>query len=56
MEVFLQRIVAGGLALVAGLWVAATLDPSTWPWLLGPLLVFGGGASLLAGIARPLAP
>jgi hypothetical protein len=54
MEPFVQRIVAGGLALVAGLWLAAGVDPGAGPWLLGPLLVFGGGASLLSGIARPL--
>ena len=54
VEPFVRRIVAGGLALVAGLWVLALLDPGSAPWFLGPVLVFGGGASLLSGIARPL--
>ncbi|MFB6353980.1 MAG: hypothetical protein ABEJ92_07815 [Halobacteriales archaeon] len=54
VEPFVRRIVAGGLALVAGLWLAALLDPSGWPWLVGPALAFAGLASLAAGIARPL--
>lgn len=54
MERFVQHIVAGGLLLVAGLWVTAILEPGVDLWLLGPLLVIAGGASLLAGIAEPL--
>lgn len=54
MEPFVQRIMAGGLSLVAGLWLVVSLDLDAVGWLLGLLLVIGGGASLLAGIARPL--
>lgn len=54
VEPFVRRIVAGGVAMVAGLWVLVLADPAGPLWLLGPVLVFGGGASLLSGIARPL--
>lgn len=54
MEPFVRRIVVGGVALVAGLWSLASLDPAVGVWLIGPILVFGGVTSLLAGIAQPL--
>ena len=54
MEPFVERIVVGGVALVLGLWIVELVDPAVGLWLLGPLLVFGGGASLVAGITGPL--
>jgi hypothetical protein len=54
MEPFVQRIIAGGLGLVAGLWIAALLEPGPGPWLLGPVLILGGVAGLASGIAGPI--
>ena len=54
VEPFVERIVVGGLAVVSGLWIVELVDPGVGLWLLGPMLVFGGGASLVSGIAAPL--
>ncbi len=54
MEAFVQRIIAGGIALVAGLWIATLLEPGVGPWLLGPVLIVAGLAGLGTGIARPI--
>lgn len=54
VEPFVRRIVAGGLAVIAGLWTVTLLEPGSAAWLVGPVLLFGGVASLVAGIARPL--
>ena len=54
VEPFVRRIVAGGLAVLAGLWALALLESGSAAWLVGPVLVFAGVASLAAGIARPL--
>ncbi|WP_049927068.1 hypothetical protein [Halopiger goleimassiliensis] len=49
-ERFVQLIVAGGLALVAGLWlVTLSAAPST-PWLVGVGLVLVGTTGLAGGI------
>lgn len=54
VEPFVRRIVAGGLSVLAGLWTVTLLEPGSTAWLLGPVLLFGGVASLASGIARPL--
>ncbi|MDS0223210.1 hypothetical protein NDI54_17845 [Haloarcula sp. S1AR25-5A] len=54
MERFVTLVVAGGLALVAGLWavrLAATLSAG---WLGGVALTFLGLAALGVGIGREL--
>lgn len=54
MERFVQYIVAGGLAMVVGLWVAEFTTTWSIPWLLGVLVALGGTAIALAGIYREL--
>lgn len=54
MERFVQLLVAGGLALLAGLWtlrVAGAWSPS---WLAGAVLVVVGVAGLAVGIGSEL--
>lgn len=50
MERFVQAVVAGGVALVAGLWIATWFDALTVPWGVGALLVLGGVVGLGWGI------
>lgn len=54
MERFVQYLVAGGLAMVVGLWVAEFTTMWTIPWLVGVLLALGGTVLALAGIYREL--
>lgn len=55
MERFVQRIVAGGLALVAGLWTLA-LGDGTATLVGGGGLAVAGLVALGSGIATPLDP
>ena len=50
MERFVQFVVAGGLALVAGLWAARLFGAWTVPWSIGVLLAVLGVVGLGAGI------
>ena len=50
MERFVRAIVAGGLALVVGLWVTALSAPASPAWLAGAALAAAGVAGLGAGI------
>jgi len=50
VEGFVRRIVAGGVALVAGLWVATLAAPWSLPWLLGVAVTLAGISALAAGI------
>lgn len=50
MERFVRLIVAGGLALVAGLWLVALLERGSLPWLAGVVLALVGIAGLARGI------
>lgn len=50
MERFLARIVGGGVALVAGLWLGWLFEAGTTPWLAGSALVAGGAVALAAGM------
>lgn len=50
MERFVQLVVAGGLALVAGLWTVTLVEPRSGPGLAGVALVVAGVAGLAAGI------
>lgn len=53
-ERFVRLIVGGGVALVAGLWVAALSNAWSPPWLLGAALALLGTGALAAGIRREL--
>lgn len=50
MERFVRFVVAGGLALVAGLWVAALTAPWSVTWLGGAAVAVAGLAGLAVGI------
>jgi len=54
VERFLQLVVAGGLALVAGLWLTAAFAVGTAGWLVGGGLALLGVVGLTAGIHREL--
>lgn len=54
MERFVQLIVAGGVALVAGLWIVALFDPWSTVWLAGVALSLLGVGSLFAGITSEI--
>lgn len=49
-ERFVQLVVGGGLALVAGLWVVTLTAPASLAWLAGLFLVALGVVGLAAGI------
>jgi len=56
MERFVKLVVAGGLALMAGLWMVR-LRPSLSPgWLGGAALALLGLVALGVGIGRELSP
>ncbi|QLD90276.1 hypothetical protein HWV07_15030 [Natronomonas salina] len=50
MERFAELITAGGLALVAGLWLTALVATGSLPWLAGAALALAGAVGLGAGI------
>ncbi|WP_185911736.1 hypothetical protein [Halonotius roseus] len=50
MERFVQIIVAGGLALVAGLWGSQIVAPSSQAWLGSVAVALVGVAALVVGI------
>ncbi|MDY7081795.1 MAG: hypothetical protein SXQ77_05165 [Halobacteria archaeon] len=50
MERFVELIVAGGLALVAGLWLVEFTEFSSLPWILGVALSLLGVGGLARGI------
>lgn len=50
MERFVQLVVAGGLALVAGLWTLRLLETASVAWFVGLGLAAVGVAGLAAGI------
>ncbi|WP_394738956.1 hypothetical protein [Natronococcus roseus] len=54
MERFVGLIVAGGLALVAGLWLLALLELGAVGWMLGLALTVLGTGALGSGIASEL--
>lgn len=54
MERFVRAVVAGGLALVAGLWTVTLSAAGSVPWLLGVALVALGSAGLAAGIGSEI--
>lgn len=56
MERFVELVVAGGLATVAGLWVTRLTATHSTPWLAGVALAVLGLAGLGAGIAREVVP
>ena len=56
MERFVTLVVAGGLALVAGLWTLRLSAGWSTPWLLGAALAVAGLAALAVGIGRELEP
>lgn len=53
-ERFVWFVVAGGLALVAGLWLATLFAAGSPGWVLGVVLAVGGVAGLAAGIRMEL--
>jgi len=54
MERFVQIIVAGGLALVAGLWLRQIADPTSQAWLAGVALALVGVVALGVGISSQI--
>ena len=54
MERFVQFVVAGGIAMVVGLWVVELTATSSAPWFVGVLAALGGAVLALAGIYREL--
>jgi hypothetical protein len=54
MERFVQFVVAGGIALVAGLWFVALASGQTSLRLLGVALAAGGTLGLAVGIRKEL--
>ncbi|WP_293032399.1 hypothetical protein [Natronococcus sp.] len=54
MERFVGLIVAGGLAVVAGLWLLALLESGAVGWGLGIALTALGTGALGVGIASEL--
>jgi hypothetical protein len=54
VERFVQLVVAGGLTLVAGLWLTAAFALPTAGWLAGAGLALLGTGGLAAGIRREL--
>lgn len=48
----MRLVVAGGVVLVAGLWLASLSGTASGPWLLGAALVLAGCGGLAAGIGR----
>ena len=54
MERFIQLVVAGGVTLVAGLWIAALAGDQTGLRLLGVALAAGGTVALAVGIRTEL--
>jgi len=55
MERFVMLLVAGGLALVAGLWLATLGDGGTAAWVSGVILAALGSLSLAAGMGQEIA-
>ena len=55
MERFVQSIVAGGLALVAGLWIATLLEWGSAPSIGGVALAVVGVVALAVGIGQEIA-
>ena len=49
MERFVRFVVAGGVALVAGLWLTALFATLSPPWLLGVALAVAGSGALAYG-------
>jgi len=56
MERFAQLVVAGGLALLAGLWTLRLTAAFSPPWFGGAALVGTGLVALAAGIGTELEP
>ena len=54
MERFVQLIVAGGIALVAGLWLVELFDWGSTRWIVGIALAGLGVGGLTAGIFSEL--
>ncbi|ELZ05106.1 MULTISPECIES: hypothetical protein [Natrialba] len=54
MERFVTLIVAGGLCLLAGLWLAELVAVGSPPWIAGAALALCGTVAILAGIRREL--
>lgn len=50
IETFVKFIVAGGLTLVAGLWISVLFPNGSFVWLLGIAVSLIGSLMLLAGI------
>ena len=56
MERFVQFVVAGGLALVAGLWAIRLSGRWSPPWVAGAAIGTLGVVALAVGIGRELEP
>ncbi len=54
MEPFVRWILAGGVALVVGLWVSTLTSPWSSPWLAGAMGSILGLAGITVGLRRQL--
>ena len=54
MERSIQLLVAGGIALVAGLWVLHLVPTATAGWSVGAALALSGALAIAVGIASDL--
>ncbi|WP_424019318.1 hypothetical protein ACOZ4N_07555 [Halorientalis pallida] len=54
VERFVQAVVAGGITMVAGLWLTALFRVGSLPWLAGVALAVAGVAGLAWGIYSEL--
>lgn len=54
MDRFVQYAVAGGIALVAGLWATELAAGASVVWLAGVALAAAGTVALVAGVHREL--
>lgn len=54
VERFVQLILAGGIGLVAGLWLLTGFESTTPAWLAGAGLTVAGAVALAVGIRSEL--
>lgn len=56
VERFVELVVLGGIALVAGLWIVALFPSGSLPWAIGVALALLGVGGLAGGIRSEVDP